>query len=166
LLVLIAAAAIVAGIIGLGGSENNENGTPPATGGPVSVSGVTAYDPEGDGAEHDSEAPDATDGNASTYWTTEHYRSFTKSGVGLVLDAGRSTGLKSVTVTSDTPGFTAMILGGSAESGPFTSDSASRVVSSPTRFTLQGHTARYYVVWITDLGGNDAVHVNEVRASG
>jgi hypothetical protein len=33
-----------------------------------------------------------------------------------------------------------------------------------TPFTLDGSSHRYYVVWITDLGGNSAVHVNEVKA--
>jgi serine/threonine-protein kinase len=166
LLALLAVAAIVAGVLGLGGSKDGgKTATQPPSGGPVSLSAVTAYDPQGSGGEHDSEAPNATDGNPSTFWTTEHYRSFTKSGVGLVLDAGRDTKLKSVTVTSDTPGFTASILGGASSSGPFSSDSSSHVISSRTTFTLDGHSARYYVVWITNLGGNVAVHVNEAKAT-
>jgi hypothetical protein len=164
LLVLLATAAIVAGVLGLGGSKSGEERTPAATGSSVALSGVTAYDPDGDNAEHDSEATQATDGNAATYWTTEHYRSFSKSGVGVVLDAHATVPLKTVTVTSDTPGFTAMILGGSSPNGPFMQDSGSQTVSSTTTFTLDGHKARYYVVWITDLGGNTAVHVNEVKA--
>jgi hypothetical protein len=165
LLVLLAAGAIAAGVLGLGGSKGGKTNAPPGSGGPVALSGVTAYDPEGSRGEHDSDAPNATDGNPTTFWTTEHYRSFTKSGVGVVLDAGRTAALKSVTVTSDTPGFTASILGGSSSSGGFSPDSSSHVVSSRTTFTLDGHDARYYVVWITELGGNVAVHVNEVKAT-
>src|SRR5262245_4363095 len=166
LLVSLAAAGIVVGVLALDGSNGNK---PPPTaastgGGPVALSGVTAYDPEGDGAEHDSEASLATDGNPSTYWTTEHYIDFTKSGVGLVLDAGGPKALKTVTVATDTPEFTAMILGGSSSSGPFSQDSTAQSVSPTATFRLSGRTARYLVVWITDLGGNTAVHVNEVKA--
>ena len=64
-------------------------------------------------AEHDAEAPNATDGNPTTYWETEHYRDgLRKPGVGVVLDAGRAVAAKRIAVTSDTPGFTATILAG------------------------------------------------------
>jgi hypothetical protein len=128
------------------------------------LSGVAAYDPFGDQSEHDSEVGLATDEDPATYWTTEHYRSFTKKGVGLVLDAGTFRKLSQVTVKSDTAGFTAEIESGSSSGGPFTPVSDSQTVGSSTVFTLRGQAARYYVVWITDLGGNDAVHVNEMTA--
>ena len=69
-----------------------------------------------------------------------------------------------MTVQSDTPGFTAEIESGSSPSGPFSPASASTTVGGSTDFTLRGQAARYYVVWITDLGGHDAVHVNQVNA--
>jgi hypothetical protein len=40
----------------------------------------------------------------------------------------------------------------------------SHVVNGPTTFNLHGKTGSAVLVWITDLGGNDAVRVNEVRA--
>jgi serine/threonine protein kinase len=167
LLGLVAAAAIVAGVLGLGGSKGGKpKTTVPGGGAPVALSGVTAYDPQGSGGEHDSDAPKATDGDLSTYWTTEHYRSFSKSGVGLVLDARRNVALRSVTVASDTPGFTASIMTGTSPSGPFTSDSSPQTVGGRTTFSLTGRRGRYYVVWITNLGSNAAVHVNEVKATG
>ncbi|HEX7526522.1 MAG TPA: hypothetical protein VF327_09455, partial [Gaiellaceae bacterium] len=55
----------------------------------------------------------ATDGKPATFWTTDIYRSASfgglKPGVGLVLDAGTAVALKTLTVVSDTPGFTATI---------------------------------------------------------
>ncbi len=49
--------------------------------------------PAGDGSEHSYSAPRATDGNPATYWDTERYDTplfgKLKSGLGLVLDAGR-----------------------------------------------------------------------------
>jgi eukaryotic-like serine/threonine-protein kinase len=172
LLALVAVAAIAAGILGLGGSKSKKpqaGGGGTATGGAVALHGVTGYDPQGTGGEHDPDAPKATDGDAATYWETEHYGSpdfggLGKQGVGLVLDAGRARKLATVTVTSDTPGFSAQILAGSSTSGSFVEDSSVQRAGATTTFTLRGATDRYYVVWITNLGPNSSVHVNEVRA--
>jgi hypothetical protein len=71
-----------------------------------------------------------------------------------------------VTVTSRTPGFRAAITAGSSPEGPFVTDSESRVVNGTATFPLQGRSGRYYVVWITDLGPNDSVEINEIRARG
>jgi hypothetical protein len=169
LLGLIGAAAIAAGVLTLGGSNGKHTGTrAAATGGPVTLAGVSGYDPQGTGGEHDADASKAADGNPSTFWYTEHYRSADfgglKDGVGLVLDAGSATKLARVTVTSDTPGFTARIESGSSPSGPFTPVSGTQTVTASTTFTVSGATARYYVVWITSLGSHASVDVNEVKA--
>ena len=168
-LALVAAGAIVAGVLALGGSkgENRTNGRNAAASGGVALalSGVGAYDPVGGDGEHDSDAPLATDGNAASYWQTEHYNSgLGKDGVGIVVDAGRSVAAKSITVSSDTPAFTATVLAGASSSGPFSADASSQQVGSRTTFALRGHSARYYVLWITDLGTNRSVHVNELKA--
>ncbi len=159
-----AAAAIVAGILALGSSKGTTSDAPAATGAVVPLIGVGAYDPVGGDGEHDAEAPQAADGNPATFWNTEHYNTFSKSGVGVVFDAGRNVTLSSVTVTSETPGFTASITSGGSRSGPFVTDSISQTVDGTTTFALHGETARYYVVWITSLGSNRSVDINEVRA--
>ena len=169
LLALLGAAAIAAGVLTLGGSKaKHTGGGAGATGVPVALSAVSGYDPQGTGGEHDADAPKATDGNASTFWYTEHYNSSSfgglKDGVGLVLDAGRAAKVARVTVTSDTPGFTARIESGSSPSGPFTPVSGTQTVNASTAFTVSGATARYYVVWITSLGSHASVKVNEVKA--
>ena len=166
---LVAVAAIVAGILELGGSKGKAHGAASSGGGAaVALAGLTGYDPQGTGGEHDADAAKATDGNPLTFWETEHYASpqfgGLKNGVGLVLDAGRSVALKSITVTSDTPGYTAEIRAGGSAAGPFTADSSSQQVGARAVFTLDGHTARYYVVWITSLGTGNSAHVNEVKA--
>jgi predicted Ser/Thr protein kinase len=162
---LVVAAAVAAAIVGLGRSGGKSGSRPPAaTGAVVPLSGVGAYDPDGGDGEHDSYAPRATDGNPGTYWNTEHYNDFSKRGVGVVLDARRSVALARVTVTSATPGFTASITAGSSPQGPFVTDSAPRTVNGTATFSLQGRRARYYVVWITNLGPNASVEINEVKA--
>jgi serine/threonine-protein kinase len=152
-------------------SVGNLGNSPPAAtqAHPVRLSGVGAWDPQGGDGEHDSDAPKAADGNPATYWGTEHYQSFDKPGVGVVLEAPSEVQLRSVTVTTDTPGFTAEIQSGPSARGPFgTVVSASRVVGTRTRFPIQGSkTAKFYLVWITQLPpGSDTAHVNEVSAVG
>jgi eukaryotic-like serine/threonine-protein kinase len=133
--------------------------------GPVSLNGVTSFDPYGDGREHSETVQEATDRNGSTYWTTEHYSGgLAKAGVGLVLDAGGSKKVSSLAVSSDTPGFIAVIKAGNSSSGPFAPVSSSGTVGTKSTFKLDGDAARYYLIWITDLGPNSAVHVNEVSA--
>jgi serine/threonine-protein kinase len=133
---------------------------------PVSLTGAASYDPEGDnGVEHPEAVRFAADGNPATFWTTEHYSGgLNKSGVGVVLDAGAVKKLATLTVKTNTSGFTAVIKAGSSPSGPFTPVSGPKTVSASTTFSLHASAARYYLVWITDLGGNSAVHVNEVTA--
>lgn len=135
---------------------------------PVSVQlvAVGAYDPEGDGRENDSLAPLAVDGDPSTYWKTEHYSSFSKKGVGLVLDAGRNRTLVRVVVSTDGSGSSAQILLGTDPAGPFRAVSADRPLRGSTAFPLRkGSTGRYLVVWITSLPqAIGEAHVTEVRA--
>jgi hypothetical protein len=171
---VLAAAAIVGAVLALHGSNsgNSSRTTSGSSNAPIPLTGVSGYDPEGTGGEHDSDAPKATDGDPSTFWQTEHYASSAfgglKSGVGIAVDAGTRHTLKTITVTSDTPGFTAEILAANSLSGPRPRvDSASRTVGHKTTFTLDGATARYYVVWITNLGGGHSwVDINEVTARG
>ena len=83
---------------------------------------------------------------------------------GGVLGAATPVELTHLTVTTDTPGFTAKIEAGSSEQGPFTPVSGPSTVAGTTDFTLNVRSSeRYYVVWITKLTGPTA-HVNEVRA--
>jgi serine/threonine protein kinase len=162
---LAALAGAAIGIYTFGGDDSKKKASTPAAN-PVRLRAITAFDPQGDppGEEHNSAAPRATDGNPTTYWDTEHYRSFSKDGVGVVLDAGRSVSPRTIRVTTDTPGFTAEVESGNSESGPFDPVSPERSVTGTTAFRLSGG-GRYFVIWITDLGGNESVHVNEVRAS-
>jgi eukaryotic-like serine/threonine-protein kinase len=137
---------------------------------PVALRGVGAWDPDGDGHEHDAQAPLATDGNPATYWETEHYRnapSLNKPGVGLVLAADGTVDLHHLTVQTGTPGFAATIEAGDSATGPFRTVSDSKTVSDSTTFDLHDAKARFFVVWITSLGsGYSTAQVNEVTASG
>ncbi len=166
---LLGLAVVTAAVVALVLTARHEN--PPAAagtgGGNVTLRGVTAYDPDGSGppGENNSAAPRATDGDQATFWSTESYSSPAfgnlKPGVGLVLDAGGAVKLGSITVTTDTPGYTALIMAGDSEAGAFSDDSSSQTVGASTTFSLNGATARYYVIWITRLPPGDVAHVNE-----
>jgi serine/threonine-protein kinase len=154
-------AAVVGGILLAGRDGENPS---PAGGGIVKLQGVASFDPQGDGEEHSERVQDATDGDPATYWTTERYDSFSKPGVGLVLDAGEERQLSQVAVTTDTPGFTAEIRAGDSPQGPFdTVVGPSRTVADSATWDLDGAKSRYYAIWITQL--DRVAHINETVAS-
>jgi serine/threonine protein kinase len=165
LLALLAIAAIVIGLVTLGGSNGNST-----AGAAFPVTGLTSYDPFGpDKTEHSAAAVNVTDGSPSTYWSTEHYNdapSLDKPGVGVVVDAGRVTRLSRITIVTDTPGFTAEIEATNVEGGTPEKVSDPKTTGGTTVFDItSSEPKRYYVVWITRLSSDFSyAHVNEVRA--
>jgi serine/threonine protein kinase len=166
-LALLAIAAIVLGLLTLGGSSGDGK---PAANSRVEVTGLTSYDPFGpDKTEHVADAPKITDGNRATYWTTETYNdapSLGKPGVGVVFDAGTVEQLAHVTVVTDTPGFTAQIKATNIEGGTPEPVSDSKTVEGTTVFNITSDLPkRFYVIWITRLPPDRSyAHINEVRA--
>jgi tRNA A-37 threonylcarbamoyl transferase component Bud32 len=124
---------------------------------------IADFDPDGDGREHPETVSFATDGDTTTYWRTETYRSFTKPGVGIVLDAGEPIELARLVLVTDAPGFTFLLRAGESPEGPF--EDVSEEVEAEERTELDvdtdGRALRYYLVWITEP--NTRAHVNEVR---
>jgi hypothetical protein len=164
---LLAVKGHVGGGTGSGSGGGKGGGGNGGGGKSVSIKAASAYDPQGNGAEHDSDVPKATDGSQSTFWTTEHYSTpdfgGLKDGVGLVLNA---TGdVKTVRVTTDTPGFTAELKRGSSAQGAQTVGGP-KSVSGTTTFDVGGGSGSVYVLWITHLASGGDAHVNEVTAAG
>jgi eukaryotic-like serine/threonine-protein kinase len=174
--VLIAIGAVVAVILlrqsgvhfpGTGGKHPSGGGTATTT---VHLKAFQAFDPFGDGHEHDEDVPKATDGQANTFWETEHYHdapSLNKAGVGLILDAGSAVHLHQLGIATGTPGFTAEIKASNSPTAFPTVVAASQTVTGQTRFQITGGGSyRYYLIWITRLGpGYDNAEINEVDAS-
>jgi eukaryotic-like serine/threonine-protein kinase len=165
-LVLIAVVVAVIAFDGSGAGTGHPGGGGTVNG--VTLQGVGNYEPSGPPDKHANTAPAATDGNPSTDWMTQHYFSPAfgglMPGLGLVVDAGRSVKLGSLTVQTPTPGFTAQIQAGSSPHGPFADDSGPQTVSSTTTFHLNGATAQYYVVWITQLPPGGKAAISEVTS--
>jgi eukaryotic-like serine/threonine-protein kinase len=161
-LLVVGAGAIALGLI-LAGRDGGGSGAAGSIGG-VKLTAFEDYDPQGDQSEHPESVANATDGDVSTFWTTETYRTFSKPGVGLILDAGKAVSIEHLQIVSDEPGFTAEILAGDNPTGGFVPFSEEQEIGRRTTLELAGGKSyRYYVVWITDP--NRRAHVNEVRAS-
>lgn len=79
---------------------------PTETGGPLTFTGITGFDPDGDGKENESHAARAIDGNATSAWRSEGYRNANavgsggKSGVGLVAQLESPSIVRGVRVTT------------------------------------------------------------------
>jgi putative peptidoglycan lipid II flippase len=129
----------------------------------VKLTAAGAFDPEGDGHERDEEAPLAVDGRPDTFWRTERYARFFKTGDGLVLDAGRRVRVEQVVVDSPTPGIKAAIRLGNSPQGPFSTVAKARTLNAQTRFAVAKRPGRYVVVWVTSLPPESAGEIGEVR---
>jgi len=160
----LAIAAVVVGLLTVG-----DKGNAIPVGAQIPIAGVGAFDPFGDGTEHDAAAINATDGDPSTYWSTETYNDGlerVKKGVGMVLDAHAATQVSRITVVTDTPGFTAEIRATNIQGTLGQLVSEKRAVARTTRFAIdESAPKRYYLIWITKLAPDGHfAHVNEVRA--
>ncbi|MGH2916685.1 MAG: protein kinase domain-containing protein [Solirubrobacteraceae bacterium] len=131
--------------------------------------------PSGPKNQHPQQDALAIDGNPSTAWTTEHYSGNTldKPGVGLYVDARAGVPAGSIRIQTATPGWKATIYASSVQPNPNTfvngaggwtpvGSVGSASGSQTVRLSAGRHRYRYYLVWITDLGNQDQVAINEV----
>jgi hypothetical protein len=135
---------------------------------------VTDFDPPpGSSTESTASVPNAVDGDPATVWRTERYRSAAfgglKAGVGLLVDLGAPTAVSSVELT--TLAGTTVELRAADSRGASAADYpvlAEGTASGPalTLAPPAGSTARWYLLWITDLpavDGGFASQVGELR---
>jgi eukaryotic-like serine/threonine-protein kinase len=161
LLVLALAAAVY---LLVDGAQNNGGSSTPPPPASVRIAAVGDYDPEGGDNEHPEAVPAATDGDPASYWTTERYNDFTKSGVGIVVASRPPAALDKLIVTTDTPGFPAKIRASDSATGGFVDVSGEQTVGSTTTFDLdtKDKAYPYYLVWLR-LPDGGVAHVNEVK---
>jgi hypothetical protein len=143
---------------------------------PITIAGVTDFDPGGDPPEENPEsAPLAADGNPRTAWRTSTYfdpLNLLKPGVGLLVDLGEPTEVSQVDVTFIGSPTSFEIL--AAEDGapaPTSNEGLTRVGRLDNAST-QGEvpldepvTTQYLVVWLTELppsGGDFRGQVAEI----
>jgi hypothetical protein len=190
LAVLLVAAAVIAGGLALGrlslggplGIRAVEP-TPSASTSvplrPVTIVSAQDEDPFGkDHTENPGSVPLAIDGNADTAWSTEHYASADfgnlKDGVGLWLDFGASSDVRTITITTLRPGWTFQLYSNpGAEGSPLAAQNgrttAFTAKAAVTTVRLEPGHPRGILIWVTGLardGDAFAATVAEVSVQG
>jgi hypothetical protein len=118
---------------------------------------ATGFDPAGDGAERNGEAPRVFDGKDNTFWSSEGYASANlgglKKGVGVRLDLGQDRGVSTVKLVLPNPSDVAVYVGEDRNS----LDNAGLVGSSKGKsgdITLTAKApvkGQYVFVWFTSV---------------
>jgi eukaryotic-like serine/threonine-protein kinase len=182
LLVLAAtvAALLIAALTGSDEPAARGGGAP--AGGPIELTAAQDFDPEGTppGVEHPDEVQNAIDGDPTTAWPTETYTTSPslpddgKSGVGLIVDAGKPVTARTITLRSEEGGWNVEIYGTAAATPPDTIDGwgsslggANDVSTDETVQLTATKPSRYYLIWITKLSpvggpGDYKVELDEV----
>jgi serine/threonine protein kinase len=131
---------------------------------PLTPVSATVYNPLGSSGDDDpADAPQAIDGNASTFWHTSYYLGHQfgnlKKGTGLILDMGRPVRLSQLTVQFGTSCCTHVMIevgnsntASAATLSTFTAVQSSSAAQGSTTFNVTKQvTGRYVLIWITDL---------------
>jgi serine/threonine-protein kinase len=185
LLLLIAAAAVIAAVVYVGSRAHHGVGPPsvkpPASKralSPVSPCGSCAqgFNPLGLPTDETPNADLAIDNQAGTYWATQQYydHKLGKAGTGIYVNFGpgtkQGTTAAYLRIIDATPGFTATIY--ARHNAPPTrwpdpgwvKVSPSRVVGTNATIKLTSGEVpyRYYLVWITSLGGREQLLIDEI----
>jgi len=174
------AALVVGAIVWLGGRTHHGTGKlaqprPVATHAQVTLCQSCAhdFDPLGDNkVEHPNQVGLAIDGQLNTAWTTESYlnANLSKAGVGLYVDADPGTTASTMRIDTDTPGFSVQIYARATPPPLVWPDAGWHLIGTASsvkrrqdiRLSSANTRYRYYLVWITNLGGHDSVALNEV----
>jgi hypothetical protein len=153
-----------------GSAEPSPSTTSTPASGPIRISAASGFDPQGDGEEKNDLAAKAIDGDPSTQWTSDTYKSVQfgglKKGVGLLLDLGRRQEVTSVTVRVGAGGGTFELHTASGDQLDSTvlaeaTDAAGTVTLTPK----EPVTADRLVIWCTkpaQVSGGFRVEIAEV----
>ena len=150
--------------------------TTTASASPIRGVDGAAYDPLGDGGEHDEDAANAVDGSAASTWETDRYKSAglggLKTGVGLVLSLEAPRQARDLALTLTAAGADFTVYGTADDTVPdsFGDGAGWREVGGragagerPT-VKLSGGAQQHYLVWFTRLppdGGGYRIGVAE-----
>ncbi|HZD59494.1 MAG TPA: protein kinase [Anaerolineae bacterium] len=121
--------------------------------GPLKPTEAADYDPGGNGDENPDAVGRIFDGDKSSCWSTETYRSSAfgnlKDGVGVYIDYGKSVMLREITIASS-GGWSGAIKG---SNDVLNWRTLKEIRSADKEVTLQINEGayKYYLVWITEL---------------
>jgi eukaryotic-like serine/threonine-protein kinase len=130
------------------------------------------FNPLGHPTDEHPDASLAIDNQLNTAWNTQTYfdQTLNKAGVGLYVDARPKTTARVLRIITTTPGFAATVYARNNLPPISWPDSGWIKVSAPTqvahkqdiRLTSKTTRYRYYLVWITSLGGHNQLALDEV----
>ena len=131
-------------------------GDPVAT---SSIVGVSIFDPEGDGVEHDRELPRLTDGSITTTWTTERYDDplpLIKGGVGFHFELSGTPA--TVELLGSSNGIAYRLFWAQAPSASvaeWESVAGGSIRDGRGEVQLPPRTDGFWLVWLTDLPADE-----------
>jgi serine/threonine protein kinase len=152
------------------GSSGGTSGT--GTGNRLDIVTAVAFDPLGDGAEHDEDLQLALDGDPETFWETEGYNSPTmdKAGVGIAFDLGTPQRVTGFRLSTPLPGWTFQIRVGNQLDALQAATGKEFTASTSMRETIPPATGRYVLVWVTQAtqapDGDNRAEVGEFSVVG
>ncbi|HET7822833.1 MAG TPA: protein kinase family protein [Ornithinibacter sp.] len=142
---------------GSGSPTGAQTGAPPE---PLAILKVEAYDPEGDGAENNNLTPKVYDGDKSTGWFSENYRSDTfgglKKGVGVIVDLGPNKKPQTVELDIPHPSDVEVYVGPDNRLEGATKIGEKADADGTVTFDVPADVSgQYIVVWFTKLNADD-----------
>jgi hypothetical protein len=159
-LVVLAATGVLTALATTGDDTPNGGPSTVADAG-VPVTRVAVFDPYGSVAEGQTSPLAAVDDDPETVWRTPTYpvplRSLGTPGLGVWIDVGTPRAIDAVEVDLATGGITIELLAADSAPGPGTTEADWRSLDRRVRpgdravLTADGETARYWLVWITEL---------------
>jgi hypothetical protein len=173
------AIGVIATVLTVGRGDANSDKSRRASGNstPLHVTGATAFDPLGNGNEHNAEAHLAIDGDPATAWHTERYNAprfggGLKNGVGLIVRVDGEPTVHELQVTSPTSAWAAEVY---VAATPATTleqwgqpVATQQSIDGDATFDLSNATGGAVLLWITDTGtteGNNQTEIAEVALS-
>ncbi len=154
------------------GSEATASGGAPE---PLAILKVEAYDPEGDGAENNKLTPKTYDGDTSTGWNSENYRTDAfgglKKGLGLIVDLGPNKKPQNVRLDIPQSVDLELYVGPDADLEGATKIGEKANAKGTVDFPVPDDvTGQYIIIWYTGLHADDQgkrrAWLNEVVVTG
>ncbi|WP_392543729.1 hypothetical protein [Oryzobacter telluris] len=142
---------------------------------PLAILKVEAYDPGGDGAENNSSTPKTYDGNPSTGWSSENYRSDQfgglKKGLGVIVDLGPNKKPQGIELTIPVAADIEVYVGPDNRLEGATKVGEKADAKGTVTFQVPADVSgQYIVVWYTKLTADDRgkrrASLNEVVVTG
>ena len=180
LALMLAVVLIGGGVAWLATRTHHGTGAPPAKAPQQGLQAVRlcqscaqGFNPLGNPVDEAPDAALAIDNQPNTFWVTQHYydNKLDKPGTGIYVNASPGVAARELRIVDATPGFTGVVYARNdtpplkaPPGNGWTQVSSSTAVGKSTTIPLntQGSTYRYYLLWITSIGGRQQLSIDEL----